>query len=67
MRDVGPLAAAPISPRISTGVDAGVLVAGYDVVAVHFQLGEDALGIHQGLGATEADEADFVARGLING
>ena len=34
----------------------GILVGGHDVIAVHFQLGEDALGIDQGLGVTQGHE-----------
>ena len=30
----------------------GILIGGHDVIAVHLQLREDALGIDQGLGAT---------------
>src|SRR5690606_21195858 len=35
-----------------------VVVAGHEFVALHPQLGEDAFGIDQGLGAAEADEPD---------
>src|SRR5690606_17274571 len=35
------------------------LVAGHQFVAFDPQLGEDALGVHQRLGAAEADESDF--------
>ena len=40
--------------------DLRILVARHDLVAVHLQLGEDTFRIHQGLGAAEADETDFV-------
>ncbi len=46
----------------TTGVDhdnIGVVVGRRNLVAVEFQLGENAFGIHQGLGAPEGDEADF--------
>jgi len=46
----------------AAGVDhhhIGIVVAGHDVVALHLELGEDALGIDQRLGAAEADETDF--------
>ena len=46
--------------------DLRVLVAGHDLVAVDLQLGEDAFGIHQRLGAAEADKADLVGRGLLD-
>ena len=35
------------------------VVGGRDCIPLRAQLGEDALGIHQRLGAAEADEADF--------
>ena len=42
----------------------GVVVAGHQVVAFHPQLGKDALGIDQGLGTAEADEAHL---GVLQG
>ena len=46
----------------AAGVDhhhVGLVVGRHDVVALHAQLGQDALGIDQRLGAAEADETDF--------
>jgi hypothetical protein len=52
----------------AAGIDhhhVGVVVGRHQVVAFHPQLGEDALGIDQGLRAAEADEADpGIAHGL---
>ena len=42
----------------------GIVIGLHQVVAFHLELGEDALGIHQGFGAAEADETDF---GLLQG
>jgi hypothetical protein len=39
--------------------DIGGAVARHDFVAFHAQLGEDAFGVHERLGAAEAHEADF--------
>ena len=38
----------------------GIFIAGYDIVSVHFQLGEYALGVNQGFGTAQTDEANFV-------
>ena len=46
----------------AAGVDyhhVGLVVGRHDVVAFHPQLGQNALGIDQGLGAAETDETDF--------
>ena len=40
----------------------GALVAGRQLIALGSELGDDALGIDQGLGAAQADEADFRRR-----
>ncbi len=47
--------------------DLGVLVAGDDLVAVDLQLGEDALGIDQCLGAAQADKTDLVGGAGLTG
>ena len=39
--------------------DIGRVVAGHDFVTLHAQLGEDAFGVDQRLGAAETDESDF--------
>ncbi|MCY1453136.1 hypothetical protein D9M71_701070 [compost metagenome] len=46
----------------ATGIDhhdIGILVGGHDFVAFHAQLGEDALGVDQGFGATQGNEANL--------
>ncbi len=46
----------------TAGVDhhhVGILVRWHDFIAFHAQLGEDALGIDQGFGTTQADETDL--------
>ena len=44
-----------------------ILVGRHDVVAVQLELGEDALRVHQRLGAAEADHADLLGVGDICG
>ena len=47
----------------AAGVDnhgVGLIVTVGDLVALHPQLGQDALGIHQRFGATQADKTDFI-------
>ena len=43
--------------------DVGVFVGRDDLIAFHAQLGEDALGVDQRLGASKTDEADFGSGG----
>ena len=46
----------------AAGIDhhqVGAFVTGYDVITLGAQLSQDQFGIDQGLGATQADEADF--------
>src|SRR6185312_5656029 len=40
----------------------GRVVAGHDLVTLDLQLGQDAFGIDQRLGAAKADETDLVGR-----
>ncbi len=46
----------------ATGIDhhhVRVLISGHHVITFHAQLGQDALGIDQGLGATQGYKADL--------
>ena len=51
--------AASMKPQVLTTTTSAGSYVGRDLVAFRAQLREDALGIHQRLGAAEADEADL--------
>ena len=54
----------------ATGIhhhDIGVVIGGDHVIPIEPELGEDALRIHEGLGAAQADEADLAMSGFRSG